>query len=70
MYINDIVNASSKCNLIIYADDTTLLLKDKNIESLHTTLSSELIIIKLWVQSNNLKLNISKSNYILFQNRC
>lgn len=69
MYINDIVNASSKCDLIIYADDTTLLLKDKNIDSLHTTLSTELMNIKLWIQSNNLKLNISKSNYILFQNR-
>lgn len=69
IYINDIVNASTKLRFVMYADDTTLLLKDNNIDSLHTNLLSELDNVKLWLRSNKLKLNISKTNYILFQNR-
>ncbi len=34
-----------------------------------TQLSAELINIKSWIQYNKLKLNISKSNYILIQNK-
>lgn len=38
----------------------------KNINSLHETLTIELNNIKLWLKSNKLELNISKTNYILF----
>lgn len=69
LYVNDIVNASSKLNFVVYADDTTLLLKDKNLNSLHTNLIAELKKIWVWITFNKLLLNISKTNYILFQNR-
>ena len=69
VYINDIVNTSTKFEFIMYADDTTLLIRDKDINSLHVNLTSDLNKIKLWIQSNKLKLNVSKTNYILFQNR-
>ena len=69
IYINDIVNASSSLQFIVYADDTTVVLKDKNINSLHANLISELENISLWINSNKLKLNVSKTNCILFQNR-
>ena len=69
VYINDIINSSTRLKFLIYADDTTLLLKDKNIVSLHANLNLELDQIKTWVQSNKLILNITKTNYILFQNR-
>ena len=36
IYINDMINASSKFNFLIYADDTTLFLTDKDIQSLHS----------------------------------
>ena len=69
VYINDLVNASTKFKFMMYADDTTLLISDKNITSLHRNLVSELQKVKLWVQANKLKMNISKTNLILFQNR-
>lgn len=69
VYINDIVNASSKFQYTIYADDTNLLLADKDVLSLHRSLTTELHFINQWIQINKLKLNISKTNYILFQNR-
>lgn len=69
IYINDIINSSSKFEFQLYADDTTLVMKDKSIESLHSNLVSELEHVANWIRSNSLKINVSKSNYILFQNR-
>lgn len=69
IYINDITRASSKFQFVIYADDTNLLLADKNINSLYTNLNNELKCIARWVKCNKLKLNVSKTNYMLFQNR-
>lgn len=69
IYINDIVNSSSDSKLLIYADDTTLLINDKNLDALHVKVTSELNNVKCWIRANRLRLNISKTNYILFQNR-
>ena len=64
IYINDIINASSKFQFIMYADDTNLLLADKDINSLHFHLSTELNSVSQWLKSNKLKLNVKKSHYI------
>ena len=69
VYIDDIINASSKLECTIYADDTNLLLADMDIHSLHSNLIIELNLINNWIKTNKLKLNIAKTNYILFQNR-
>lgn len=69
IYVNDIINASSKFKYTIYADDTNLLLTDKDITSLHSSIHTELKLINQWIKCNKLKLNVSKTNYILFQNR-
>lgn len=69
IYINDIFNASEKFQYVVYADDTTLILREKSINLLHLNLNSELEKIRLWISSNKLKLNVSKTHYILFQNR-
>ena len=66
MYINDIVNASHKFEYTIYADDTSLLLHDTNMDSLH--LNIELQVMNYWIKHNKLRLNVSKTNYIFIQN--
>ena len=63
------IYSSSKFKYVIYADDTTLLLANKNIHTLYSDLCSELSIINNWIKYNRLKLNIAKTKYILFQNR-
>lgn len=68
-YINDIVNSSNMFTFVIYADDTTLLLKDCNIAALHATAMIELKKVNGWISANKLRLNISKTSYTLFQNR-
>lgn len=69
IYINDIVNVSSKFKYTIYADDTNLLLNNLNINNLHTDLVTELRKIYHWTKINSLSLNIAKTSYIMFQNR-
>ena len=69
VYIDDIANASSKLKYIIYADDTSLLISDRDLFNLHKNLQTELEFINLWVKANSLTINTSKTNYILFQNR-
>lgn len=69
VYINDITTAGSKLQCTIHADDTSLLLADQNIDNPHRNLTFELALINEWINVNKLKLNISKTNYILFQNR-
>ena len=69
VYINDITNASSKFRYTIYADDTSLILADRDMLSLHRSLTNELELVNEWIKINKLKLNISKTNYTLFQNR-
>lgn len=64
-----IVHVSFMFTFKTYAFDTTLLLKDKNIDSLHAYAISELEKVHLRIQSNKVKLNISKTSFILFQNR-
>ena len=69
IYINDISNASNSHEFTIYADDTNMLLGDKDIHNLYSNLSTELNLLYNWIKVNRLKLNISKTNFILFQNR-
>ena len=72
IYINDIVNTSTKSKFIMYADHRTLPLKNKNVDSLHTNIIFELSNVKQWINSNKLNLNITETNNIiifLFQNR-
>lgn len=69
IYINDIVNVTSKFKYTIYADDTNLLMNNININNLHTDLIAELRNINHWTKINKLSLNTTKTNYILFQNR-
>ena len=69
IYINDLVRCSSKLKFTIYADDTTLLMADKNLQTLHTNLCNEFGNVYQWTKHYRLKLNVNKTNYILFQNR-
>ena len=60
LYINDIVNASTLANIIMFADDTNLFFHDKNIENLYKITNYELEKISIWFKLNKLSLNIKK----------
>ena len=69
LYINDIGNCSSLLKFILYADDTTVLFKSHCIVDLNYKLSSEVKKVLTWFSANNLLINLSKTNCMLFSNK-
>ena len=69
IYINDITKVSKLFDLIMFADDTNLFIKDNDIHSLISKANTELEKISKWFKLNKLSLNIKKTNFILFKNK-
>jgi hypothetical protein len=69
IYINDLTNVSSLIEVVMFADDTNLFIKEKSIEKLTETANLELSKISKWFKLNKLSLNIKKTNFILFRNK-
>ena len=66
LYINDITEVSDLLKFILFADDTTILCSHSDINSLILTLNHELQKLYDWFAANKLSLNISKTNYMIF----
>ena len=64
MYINDLP-LRIKFRVILFADDTVIILKSKNIHNLEPEVNHELEIINNWMKFNQLSLNCSKSSYFI-----
>lgn len=64
-YINDLPRSTtSEC--ILFADDTTLIIKDKNRLMLKNKIIDSLNEITTWLKNNNLALNVTKTKIINF----
>ena len=69
IYINDLNFIFSSDTIITqYADDTTLVISDKNKVSLEQRCNENLEKLHFWCNENLLHLNNSKTNYIHFHN--
>ena len=66
IYMNDFNCTSNKIKLLLYADDITMYISGKDINSLICAVNNELVIISNWFISNRLSLNLNKSNFIIF----
>ena len=68
--INDIISATRKFTLIMYADDTTLVSHLKNFcatnSAIENGLNQEISKVNTWLLSNKLVLNVAKSKFMLF----
>ena len=51
---------------ILYADDTTIFYSSDDMNTLYTTVNSELELLLQWYMANKLSLNASKTQYVLF----
>ena len=65
LYINDIVNTTSLLELILFADDTTLLFSHPYIALQNDIIDIELQEIFNWFQANKLSVNTTKTNYMV-----
>ena len=70
IFINDIINATTKFTLIMYADDKTLV---SHLENFGTTnieiereINKKISKVNTWLLSNKLVLNVAKSKFMLF----
>jgi hypothetical protein len=68
IYTNDLPNSINNAKTIQFADDITLYYANKGIDALYKIISQELSCLSDWLRANNLLLNVSKNNYILFSN--
>ena len=68
LYIDDLPLAS-EFDTTLYADDTALLLSDRDLNSLKYKVNNELNKVDFWLRMNKLSLNYSKTNYIIYNNQ-
>ena len=72
IYINDITKATSKLNVIMYADDTTLVSTLENVGTLNNIaviddeINKEITKISHWLHSDKLLLHTAKSKFMVF----
>ena len=70
MYINDLPNVSTEISTLLFADDTTVCMSNRNFNSLIHGFNNELKKLRQWLIDNKLSINIEKTHYLLFSNRC
>ena len=67
LYMNDITEVTAKnAKLILYADDTSLIVTSPSPTEFATKLNNTLVDTHEWFKSNLLFLNFNKTNYIQF----
>ena len=69
LFINDIGQAMSNCKTNLFADDTAMLYKDKNINNLVRTCEDSLKHICRWFKLNKLSLSLGKSSFVVFHGK-
>jgi len=67
LYINDLHNAIKHCSTIHFADDTSLILKNKSLKQLKKYLNFDLKNLSKWLKANMISLNTSKTELLLFR---
>ena len=68
IYTNDLPNCLKVTKAILFADDTTIFLSSQNKQFLYESVNKDLHSLNEWFQTNKLSLNVSKTNYVLFNN--
>lgn len=70
IYVNDMSRAiNNNSDLYLYADDSAILVKGKNVHEIEDMLSSDLGNVKGWLEENKLSLHLGKTESILFGSR-
>ena len=62
--VNDLA-LHSKFHVHLFADNTVLIMKDKNIRSLQIAVNQELCDVNNWMRYNRLSLNFLKSSFFI-----
>ena len=68
LYVND-MKAAVNCELLLYADDSALLVSGKDVVNIESLLSEELSNVGNWLVDNKLSLHLGKTESILFASK-
>ena len=68
-YINDICNASTSLQFILFADDTNVFYSGVDVQTICECICRGLDKLNVWLSVNKLSLNVDQTNLILFGNR-
>ena len=66
IYINDLFHCSNLLSFILFADDTNIFFRHKDISTLVDTINSELSNVSSWLNANKLTLHPVKTKLIQF----
>ena len=66
IYINDLPNISNKLQFFLFADDTNIFFESSNLHEIEKTVNKELKKLNMGLNVNRLKLNVSKTNFVIF----
>ena len=70
IYINDLPNlASTGTKVLLYADDTSIIVTSSNLENFETKIDNIFGDINNWFKVNQLTLNYNKTNYLQFHTK-
>ena len=67
LYVNDLIILEKNAFLVKYADDTSMMVRNKNIDILIEETNKLVTELNMWFKQNKLKLNASKTNLVGFQ---
>jgi hypothetical protein len=67
LYINDLHNAIKYSTTRLFADDTNLLIKGKNLKKMKKHLNYDLAQLCDWLKANKISLNCDKTEMIIFR---
>ena len=68
IHVNDMSSAVSN-KILLYADDSAILVADKCLSNIETVLQNELEIVSKWLVDNKLSLHLGKTESMLFGSR-
>jgi len=68
VYINDLHKSLKYCSAIHFADDTSLIHKNKCLEEMQENVNFDLENLNNWLIANKISLNANKTEIILFRN--
>ena len=69
IFINNFNKSVKNSKIHHYADDTNLLLTEKYFKKTNKEINQDLYLIYWWLQLNQIRLNISKTEIVLFRPR-
>ena len=69
LYINDMSKCGENLKFIHFADDTTIIARDININRLFTIVQRNLNLVDEWLVANQLILNTNKSSHMIITNK-